>query len=237
MKMILLFLLMSIAGNSQVTITSISPGRTRITNQVNTLKCLFDNIGGAVVTIHVSCTIPLGYVYLQTTTPRVCGNCGAGGWFGDELGNQILWMLRQKVKGVVSWSMTDKDGTQKEGDFGSLTITSQINNLNLLNSLTSPAVPMKEKTAVRMKLESDGRWSIPGGLPILRGSEKVYRNGFRQTAGVDYNLDLGNPHFLNVIPSNFKQIILPEPPNNTDLVPVGGYVWLGSDMVVMDYLY
>jgi len=91
--------------------------------------------------------------------------------------------------------------------------------------------PMREKTAARMTLESDGRWSIPGGLPILRGSEKIYRKGSRQTAGEDYILDPLNPHYIRVR----GDILFPYKVVN-DLVIVME-VWQKEDVVVMDYLY
>lgn len=99
--------------------------------------------------------------------------------------------------------------------------------------LAATVLPMREKTAVRMTLQSDGRWSIPGGLPILRGSEKIYRNGMRQTAGQDYNLDLVNPHFVIPIPSNQPQVVLPFIQDDPPVI----YNWLSTDVIVMDYLY
>lgn len=91
--------------------------------------------------------------------------------------------------------------------------------------------PMREKTATRMTLESDGRWSVPGGLPILRGSEKIYRKGIRQIAGEDYILDSLNPHFIRVR----GDILFPYKVVND--VTVVMEVWQKEDVVIMDYLY
>lgn len=92
-------------------------------------------------------------------------------------------------------------------------------------------IPMREMTAARMTLQLDGRWSVKGGLPLLRGSEKIYRNGMRKTAGEDYILDPVNPHFIRVR----GDVLFPYKVVNDVVVVME--IWTKDDIVVMDYLY
>jgi hypothetical protein len=75
--------------------------------------------------------------------------------------------------------------------------------------------PARDKTGAIATLQTDGRWSLSAGNPIVRSSVKLYRNGLRQTAEIDYILDPANPHFFR---------------------PVGA-PWSADDLVVADYLY
>lgn len=113
-------------------------------------------------------------------------------------------------------------------------------------AVVSPVVPMREKTNVKMTLESDGRWSIPGGLAISRGSEKIYRNGLRQVPNINYILDPMNPHYIRpsthvVNGSRVGDIIKKDADFSRVTIEVLNNVvvsdWNKDDIIIMDYLY
>jgi hypothetical protein len=85
----------------------------------------------------------------------------------------------------------------------------------VLAAQTPPAPGARDKSNAIARLGTDGRWSVEPGNPIVRSSVKLYRNGLRQTPGLDYALDAANPHFLRPI----------------------GEPWPPDDQVLMDYLY
>ncbi len=118
MKKILLLLLASSFSfcYGQVLITHPN-GRTQVISKVNNLVCTLDNIGGAVVTIHINCKVPLGYILITTTTPRITATGGSEGSFTDDEGNVISWLLQQSVKGVVSYQITDNVPSVVSGVF------------------------------------------------------------------------------------------------------------------------
>jgi hypothetical protein len=124
--------------NAQVVVTTVGT-RVKITSTVNTLICSFDNIGGATTTIHIICMVPLGYILIETVTPRytpvavmppgttnIITVGGTVGSFKDDNGNIITWMLQQLVKGIINYQITDNFGQVNTGTFVPQTILAQL---------------------------------------------------------------------------------------------------------------
>lgn len=135
---LLLLIDLSLAG--QVVVTNVG-SRVKVVSTVNTLICSFDNIGGAITTIHINCKVPLGYILIETTTPRytpvavmppgTTTNISIGGTVGcfkDDNSNIITWMLQQLVKGIVNYQITDNAGGISTGTFVPQVVLAQLDN-------------------------------------------------------------------------------------------------------------
>lgn len=116
---LMLFSMMNLSASNLNGVESFPQPNNRTLVKVvsNSLVCTFDNISGAKVTIHVLCKVPLGYVLNMTTTPRVTERGGNVGSYIDDNGGGVYWLLQQKVKGSVSWQITDGSGGKWEGIF------------------------------------------------------------------------------------------------------------------------
>lgn len=101
--------------DAQVTVTPVGT-RTQLVSQVGNLTCRLDNIGGATTTIHIFCTVPLGYIKIETTTPRPLAGGSIGG-FSDEIGNTMMWVLQQKTRGQISYQITSNGEVMQAGVF------------------------------------------------------------------------------------------------------------------------
>lgn len=136
----IIFILIISCANllGQVVVTNIN-GRVKVTSTINTLICSFDNIGGATTTIHINCRVPLGYILIETTTPRYTPVAivppgttntnmvgGTVGSFKDDNGNIITWMLQQLVKGIINYQITDNFGQVNTGTFVPQTVLAQL---------------------------------------------------------------------------------------------------------------
>jgi hypothetical protein len=135
----IILLLVSLAQlEGQVIVTTVGT-RVKVTSTVNTLICSFDNIGGATTTIHINCRVPLGYILIETTTPRytpvaitppgtnnMIAVGGTVGSFRDDNNNTISWLLQQLVKGIINYQITDNNNQGSSGTFVPQTILAQL---------------------------------------------------------------------------------------------------------------
>jgi hypothetical protein len=198
MLKLLLLLLISTIGYGQVTIANIN-GRVKVTSTVQTLKCTFDNIGGATTTIHINCTVPLGYILIETVTPRytpvvvtppgttnLIGVGGTVGSFRDDNSNIITWMFQQLVKGIINYQITDNFGQVNVGTFLPQVVLAQLDS-NLCNCFSYDywQVNIANKGTIREKWsyvrdyyshnDSMGRYWIAGMMNGL-GMGGVWRD-------------------------------------------------------------